>query len=182
MVYYNGYILTKEECDEILNSADDYTDSKLGVAVNSTEYGVSYLPKKRKSTQCSISAYKNSNLYNKINEILKSIDYEFVVDEIHYDVIKYKVGDFIWKHTDGGGERRYTLSIQLNNGSEYEGGDFKYWENSNETILNKDAGYGAIFKADTYHEVTEITNGIRYSFVLFIKNNDIKKISKPNLF
>ena len=182
MIYYNGYIFTKEECDDILNSTTEYTNSKLGVAVNSTEYGTSYLPKKRKSTQCSMLASNDSIVYTKINEILKSIDYEFILDEIYYDVIKYNVGDFIWKHTDGGGERRYTVSIQLNGGNEYEGGDFKYWENSNENILNRDAGYGMVFKADTYHEVTEITDGVRYSFVLFIKNSDIRKISKASLF
>lgn len=181
MIYYSGYIFTKEECDTIVNSTTEYTDSKLGVAINSTEHGAAYSPKKRKSTQCSMLASNDSFVYTKINQILKSIDYELILDEIYYDVIKYNSGDFIWKHTDNGGERRYTLSIQLNNGDEYGGGDFKYWTNSDENILNRDVGYGMLFKADTYHEVSEITNGTRYSFVLFIKNSDVKKISKANL-
>lgn len=182
MIYYNGYVFTKEECKTILDSTTEYTDSVLGVAVNDTEHGTAYQPKKRKSTQCLMVAYKNSFIYNRINEIIGMNGYEFIVDKLYYDVIKYNEGDFIWKHMDGGGQRIFTLAAALNAGTEYGGGDFKYWVHSNENTTIREAGYGILFKSDTYHEVTTITSGVRYSFVLFIKNNEIRRIGKPNLF
>jgi predicted 2-oxoglutarate/Fe(II)-dependent dioxygenase YbiX len=182
MIYYNDILFTKEECQNILDSTDNFVESILGVSYNSNEiYDTVSKNNKRKSTQCEMQATPNSFMYERINSIIKTFDYELVCDIFYYDVIKYKEGDFIWRHKDDNGERMFSIVAQLNDGDAYEGGNFKYWEDDIEFDMSKDIGTGMAFKAGVYHEVKPIIKGERYSFVSFVKFSDVKKIGKQAL-
>lgn len=175
MIYYNDVIFSKEECVDILNSATNFVESGLDVVVNNVDYGWTANTNKRKSSQCELVATSNSFVYTRLNEIVNKCGYNLICDELPYDIIKYKEGDFIWKHKDDKGTRLLSFVIQLNEGDTYEGGDFAYWLGDTELSMGRDVGVGMVFKTGVYHEVKPITKGIRHSFVTFIKYADVSQ-------
>lgn len=181
MVYYNDVIFSKKECENILKSATDFIQSVVGVNYNNEMYDMVANTNKRKSTQCELTASTDSFIYTKLNKIVKSFNYELVCDVLHYDVIKYKEGDFVWKHKDENSERIFTIVVQLSEADLYTGGEFKYWLNDVEYQMNKQIGFGIAFKASVFHEVKPVISNERYSFVSFIKFSDVKKIGKVDL-
>jgi hypothetical protein len=181
MIYYNDIIFSREECTEILNSADKFVESGLDVVVNGVDYGWTSNVNKRKSMQCEKIALPGSLVYDRIDKIISKFDYKLMCDELNYDIIKYKEGDFIWKHKDDKGNRIFSFVIQLNEGDTYDGGEFKYWVDNNEFEMSKNIGIGMIFQAGVYHEVKPIIKGERHSFVSFLKLSDVKKIGKQAL-
>jgi predicted 2-oxoglutarate/Fe(II)-dependent dioxygenase YbiX len=180
MLYFKNVIFTKDECNSILESADTWETSGLDTSISNQLIGRVYRPKKRKSTQSLQYTKKGSFIYKKINEALMSFGYELNVESFGYDVIKYKEGDFIWKHKDDMGDRLFSVVAQLNKSTDYKGGDFVAWLDANELILNRSIGYGMIFKAGVYHEVKPITAGERNSFVLFLKSSEVKSLKKQS--
>ena len=47
--------------------------------------------------------------------------------------------------------------------------------------MDRTIGFGMLFKTGVYHEVTEVIDGERYSFVSFINFNDVAKIGGRGL-
>jgi predicted 2-oxoglutarate/Fe(II)-dependent dioxygenase YbiX len=182
MIYYNDIIFSKDECVEILSSADNFIQSVVGVNYNNELYDMVANTKKRKSTQCEMTALPESLIYKRINEIINKFDYKLVCDVFHYDIIKYNVGDFVWRHKDDNGERMFTIVIQLNEGDSYDGGEFIYWVNDEEHTMSKNIGTGMAFKTGVYHEVKPVITNERHSFVSFVKFSDVKKIGKASIF
>lgn len=88
---------------------------------------------------------------------------------------RYVKGDFFQKHIDireGFADRRYNIGIQLNNN--YEGGDYNCWDsNENMVTFPKDTGTTLLYTGDLLHEITEITEGERWSIVLAVSRYDI---------
>lgn len=181
MVYYNHVIFSKEECENILKSANDFVQSVVGVNYNNEMYDMVANTNKRKSTQCELAASTDSFIYTKLNKIIKAFNYELVCDILHYDVIRYNEGDFVWKHKDENNERIFTIVVQLSDEDDYEGGEFVYWLNNNEFTMSKKLGIGIAFKANVYHEVKPVVSNKRYSFVSFVKFSDVKKLGKVDL-
>lgn len=181
MIYHNEVIFSEQECKQILESAKDFKESILGISYNGHEYDTRGNTKKRKSTQAEMSATPDTFIYQKLNQIIKTFDYELNVDTFYYDVIRYQTDDFIWRHKDDNGTRFFSVVIQLSDSESYDGGDFKYWINNIEYTLNRNKGWGVIFKSDVYHEVKPVISGERYSFISFVKFSDVKKIGNVAL-
>lgn len=181
MIYYNDIIFSDAECDEILNSANNFKQSVLGVNYNNEQHDLVTNVSKRKSTQCEMKASPDSFIYKKINEITNTFGYKLNCDILHYDIIKYKEGDFVWRHRDENGERMFTVVAQLNESKSYDGGDFKYWLDDEEREMNRDKGHGIVFKTNVFHEVKPVITNERHSFVCFVKYSDIKKIGKLSI-
>jgi len=92
---------------------------------------------------------------------------------------KYEVGGHYTWHRDtkidisktGGATRKISITINLND--DYEGGELQidsedhYW---NKTPRKVRSGLGsiAVFPSDTYHRVTKVTKGTRYSLVVWV--------------
>ena len=180
MIYFKNVIFTKDECDTILESANNWESSGLDTSISNKIIGRVYSPKKRKSTQSLQYTQKESFIYTKVNQALISFGYELNVESFGYDIIKYKEGDFIWKHKDDMADRLFSLVVQLNESDEYEGGNFLGWVDDDEFTMDRSKGYGMIFKAGVYHEVKPITKGERNSFVLFLKSSEIKSLNKQS--
>lgn len=182
MVLFEGIILTEEECDKIVNSVTDWELSALKIKNNSKNDKIVYNGKKRKSYSSSYSVIKGSDLFSKINIVFNKFDYELTADKMTADVLKYKEGHFIFKHTDYDSDfptRFCALVIQLSHPSSYIGGDFNYYLNGGEKYtMNGEIGNGIVIRPDVYHEVTTITEGERYSFVIWIDTNEIKPLHK----
>ena len=65
--------------------------------------------------------------------------------------------------------RKISITVQLSDNSEYEGGDLKFWlggKNLEDNSLFAQRGKGTVilFPSYLYHAVTPVTKGIRKSF------------------
>jgi predicted 2-oxoglutarate/Fe(II)-dependent dioxygenase YbiX len=85
---------------------------------------------------------------------------------------KYNEGCFYTKHTDYGDTdnhrtRKLSLSFQLSDESEYEGGELILYNHIQNTSFSAHKSKGSIIVFDSRirHEVTTVTSGTRYSLV-----------------
>ena len=88
--------------------------------------------------------------------------------------IKYNIGDYIKKHndlwqTESSKGRLYSLIAQMTHESEYEGGETIIYHSDSTVKLSKKVGDAVIFPSSYLHELTEITDGTRFSFVIMFK-------------
>ena len=83
------------------------------------------------------------------------------------------------QHTDNVKERVYVIGTQLN--SDYEGGEYIFYEETVSKIINKEIGNCYIGSALLSHEVKTITKGTRYSLVAFVDRNSITDKTKKVL-
>jgi PKHD-type hydroxylase len=81
------------------------------------------------------------------------------------------------KHVDRGINmpvRKLSISIQLTNPEEYEGGELKLCDGEEETIMDKTQGTLIIFPSYVLHEVMPVTKGERNSLVTWITGKQFK--------
>ena len=127
-------------------------------------------------------------------------NFDFDVSE-SIQFTKYGLNNFYDWHTDGGSDhnsifnkdntevemfygkvRKLSMTVNLNNSDEYEGGDFKI--NSGPTIKGEDTvvnckeikhkGSIIVFPSFIFHTVTPITKGERYSLVMWTLGKPFK--------
>ena len=81
-------------------------------------------------------------------------------------------GHYTWHQDIGPGmasHRKVSLTVQLSEPDEYEGGDLELWQGGNAYVAAK-RGAGVVFIFPSYmmHRVSKVTNGKRRSFVLWV--------------
>lgn len=85
---------------------------------------------------------------------------------------EYGIGDFFDWHLDFGAgsasNRKLSLTIQLTDPDEYEGGDLEFQINQRIVKAPRTAGTAIIFPSFIMHRVTKITKGKRRSLVGWI--------------
>lgn len=91
----------------------------------------------------------------------------FINSDEGYQLMRYKVGERVTNHIDVGNRdhRVVTCSLQIND--TFEGGEWIFW---GDYKLKVNKGDAVLFPSNFCfdHEVTEITNGIRYSVLTFL--------------
>ena len=87
----------------------------------------------------------------------------------------FEKGDFFSVHNDKKNERVFGLGVLLN--QNFIGGDFKFYLNE-EFKIDKIAGNAYFFDVNHMHEITKITEGVRFSLLSFIHTYDLYK--KPD--
>ncbi len=96
--------------------------------------------------------------------------------EIDWQFVRYDVGDFFGNHRDSYptvfgmndelGVRKLSLTVQLSEESDYEGGELRLENDTSGAYhLNKEIGQGVVFPSWIRHEIKPITKGIRYALV-----------------
>ena len=85
-------------------------------------------------------------------------------------------GYYDW-HIDTGGKelssnRKLSMSVQLSDPSEYEGGELQVVKETN--VLKKNRGSAFIFPSYLLHRVTPVTKGTRYSLVCWISGHPFR--------
>tara|TARA_R100001509_G_C4877167_1_gene218920 strand:+ start:1627 stop:2217 length:591 start_codon:yes stop_codon:yes gene_type:complete len=81
------------------------------------------------------------------------------------------------KHIDRGFKtvvRKLSLSIQLTDPSEYEGGELYLYENDERVLMDKKQGTLIVFPSYVLHEVTPVTKGERNSLVSWVTGPPFK--------
>lgn len=183
MLIYEGNIFSEEDCDHLLNSAKNFTTSKLYYTGDQGVKREIISKNQRNSLQYDFDLLKSNPMFSKLNNVLENFGYRLKCEFLLCNIIKYEIGHFIFKHRhDTDGDSFLTFVIQLDNSENYQGGDFLYWLDNKEYKMNRNRGYGAMLSADIEHEVLKVTEGVRHSFVVFIKLNDLENIKSKKIF
>lgn len=182
MFLHGDKMLTREECNQLVKSVKKFTKAKLFYKGNKGETKSVFMPNQRNSLQKQLTLHKGTLLYNKINCLIEKNGYSLNVNSVKFNILKYKKGHFIYKHKhDRGGNIFLTFVIQLNDSSDYQGGDFVYWIDGKEYRMDREIGYGLIIGPEVEHEVEIVTQGERHSFILFLTYPELKSLSKPSI-
>ena len=160
MEHYNNF-LSIEECKLIIQHSDTLIFEENLTAVRNFKY----------------TSPSNYTQFNFLNRKLQEIGIENVKK---WNINKYEKGAFFKEHTDRGGrydplgERVKTVVINLSEETDYTGGTL----NVNGEKINPAQGTAVIFDSSFRHKVTEVTNGIRYSFSLWLIKENFKEFYK----
>jgi len=90
-------------------------------------------------------------------------DYDIKAEIIQ--IATYAEGEYYKEHRDAGPPeyyRKLSLTVQLNDPSEYEGGEFVFKEFGEQKL---EKGQACIFDPTLLHEVKTVTKGVRHSIV-----------------
>lgn len=80
-------------------------------------------------------------------------------------------------HIDRGvgvGIRKLSMTMQLSDPDDYEGGDLELWYGGEPVIASKERGMITFFPSYVMHRVTPVTKGTRYSLVAWISGPPFK--------
>ena len=179
-------IITKEECDYILNKAkDDFNKSKTLSGFETTI---------RKSEQAWLYPFKDNVIYTIYQRLAKQ--FHFPIENTEgLQVVKYTKGGFYKEHHDAccdpndacmqfvknGGQRILTILIYLND--DFEGG-FTMFPNLNHRRLKPPPRGAVVFHPlekgsdrchpKALHTGTEVTKGVKYIATVWVHERKFK--------
>ncbi len=167
--YYESFF-TDEEISRIraLWNAEEATDATLSGQDQHNE-------KLRKTSLLFLDDLKKHDwLYNKLMQLSLFANSERFWFDLSgffqpFQLARYEEGHFFDWHMDfGPGEishRKLSMTVQLSDDSEYEGGDLEFRINDRVVSAPKSQGTVIVFPSFVQHRVTPITKGIRQSIV-----------------
>ena len=193
LIHIKKGVLTSNECDEIIAEREDRNNEQVteqcnnaitGVLTQSTFQQVSLIPNTKnfdivhKACQETIDEWtdtlKKKDSFG-VNSLKESLNFSHM-----YRLMRYDVGGWIHPHIDWTHGVVGSLTIALSNSSDFEGGEFKFF-NGNYSV-NMEKGDALIFPANSFfvHEVTEVTKGSRYSVNSFLTSIPLNNIDEIN--
>jgi len=107
------------------------------------------------------------------NQNLYHFDLHSMPEQIQYtEYYDYEKGHYDWHMDTGYGnlsQRKISVTVQLSDGDEYEGGDLQLWPGGTYPLVApRGKGNVVIFPSFLMHRVTPVTRGTRKSFVLWL--------------
>ena len=172
MFYIWNKPLTKEECEFLISdcSSGECQNAKTGQDTSP----LSASPEIRKTKirwidNSKLITYAMSGYVNDANN--KYFKYEITHNQA-IQFAEYTGGDHYTWHTDVGKDgdgvcRKLSTAILLSDPNDFEGGDFEIFDG--DKVEKPFSGQGSIVVMDSrdWHRVTPVTNGIRYSLVMW---------------
>jgi len=183
--YWFREALTKEEVDKVIKMASELPEAHRATTLGQGEEGatstrssmIKWIPQNsdwdwlyKRMMHCSVEANDNCWKFD-LQSVLESIQYtEYYAHENgHYD----------WHQDIGRGalpsKRKVSITIQLSESEEYEGGELMLCTGSNgKGVLDntidcpRGKGVGVLFPSYMMHRVTPVTKGTRKSLVLWV--------------
>ena len=123
-------------------------------------------------------------LYDKLKDLVidaNSQIWQFnlhsIIDSIQYTEYYEGGGHYDWHLDIGPGlinHRKISITIQLSDPNDYEGGDLEIWSGGDFKKVEKSKGTSILFPSFLLHRVTPITKGIRKSLVLWVGGDSYK--------
>lgn len=164
-------ILSKKECDEIISFGKEFEMTSVlvspdahpsGLKKTKLEYDIAYI-KRTQDTQW---------VFDRISKYLSTTYPTNKVSEREYFYLhKFEKGNRFTKHIDKHRQNDWVLVVGGILNDEFEGGRLLTYNPDGE--LATQIGEIYTMDASVLHEVTEITNGVRHSFVFFIEQKDL---------
>ena len=178
VVETNGVMFTPKLCQEIID---------LSKTLEQKESTVNNLITKedtiRQSTISWIPFDKMQPVYNDINDFIQRINrnhfgFENIQITEEAQVSSYSKGQFYEWHTDTRTNmqeeppvRKLSMTLLLNDPSEFEGGNL---EIANNEFVPMKQGHATIFASFLQHRVSPITRGVRKSLVMWFGGEPFK--------
>lgn len=167
---YMDHVMMPHEITQIQKLWQEDVAEKAGLAGGQT-----YKEDLRKTSILGIqNVPENEWLYEKLAMSAVSANQEIY----HFDLMgfyeplqlmKYGHDDFFDWHLDFGigqpSERKLSVTIQLSDPNDYEGGELQFMVNQNIVTAKKDRGTMIVFPSFMLHRVTPVTKGMRQSIV-----------------
>ena len=124
---------------------------------------------------------KLSGYITTANKSLWNFDLKSIPEQIQFtEYYATEKGHYTWHQDIGPGilsKRKISITVQLSDPSEYEGGVLEMWSGGNQdTAINAYKGVGSVFIFPSYmmYRVTPVTKGVRKSFVLWVGGSHYK--------
>lgn len=166
--------------DEVFKSKTELFDGYTGLTEAKKD-------DRRKSKICFLNGHVR---HHKIYSVLSDIFYEANKSVFNYDIDHIETVQFTEytdqyagkfdEHTDsfnelidGEWQRKLSISIQLTDPSEYQGGDLVFTE-FDEQFDTKKKGTAIVFSSFAKHKVTPVTKGCRHSLVSWCLGPDFR--------
>ena len=173
-------IFTDQELDEIVIQGNRVKKTSGTVSGSISDYRV-----------CDIAWLKSNEtesdfdwIYATLTDAIKKVNKEyFQFDLTHLTALQFTVYDGknnsnYQKHMDLGRpfpNRKLSFSIQLSDDNEYTGGDLRFhYIKTQPEIAPRTRGKIIFFPTWTVHDVTPVTQGIRYSLVGWVNGPNFK--------
>jgi PKHD-type hydroxylase len=172
-------ILSSEECKKIIEIAKNKNLEKA------TVFGKENYQNERESNICWLDQTDDLNwLFTKIaqtcleiNKLYFRFDLNGIAEQLQFTNYKAPSGKY-GKHIDRVGEgmtvRKLSISIQLTDPKEYEGGELILYGKDEPDIMDKEQGTLIVFPSYILHEVKPVTRGERNSLVCWITGKPFK--------
>jgi PKHD-type hydroxylase len=180
-VYTCAYLesaFSKEECEKIIKIGKN---KKLIKGRTSEDKSTKRL---RKSKITWLSHMDDMDwVFRRCTDIINDLNNKFFKFDLYgfnegFQFTNYKAPDGKYgRHVDRGTHipvRKLSVSIQLTDPSEYEGGDLYLYDEDKGMLMNKSQGTLILFPSFVLHEVTPITKGERNSLVAWITGPNFK--------
>jgi PKHD-type hydroxylase len=182
---YAHNIFTADECRQIIEigtsgtRASPLTYGAIG-ELKSTKKDIAEIAKTRRSPIAWIRSDVEDNhwIYQRLRDAIKTINDQFFnfelteIQSLQFTSYDAQEQGFYGKHIDmmyrGNGTRKLSVTIQLSNSEDYEGGDLLLHTAENPERPHRAQGTGIFFPGYTLHEVTPVTRGQRYSLVAWV--------------
>jgi PKHD-type hydroxylase len=122
---------------------------------------------------------KLANIVNNLNDQFYKYDLT-EMESLQFTKYNSETSDFYTSHSDDGYKfnlfRKLSVSVQLSDPSEYEGGELVFYRNTllESSVAPKQAGTVIVFPSFVIHEVKKITSGTRKSLVTWINGPRFK--------
>ena len=178
--YKNGF--SKQELDKIYSNLENISFK------DATIIGSENTPKEIRSSRIKwIPKTEEWNwLYTKLMDMAVTANNElwkfdlFSADELiqYTEYYDSEEGHYTW-HQDVGPDsasfRKISITVQLSDFDEYEGGDLELWQGGT-SYIKAERGAGVVFIFPSYmmHRVAKVTKGTRKSFVLWVGGSHYK--------
>ena len=185
--FYAGVknFLSNEECKKIIKIAKN-KNLEQGKIYNKEKEEVLNVKDVRDSNICWLDPIDDLNwLFTKIGqtclELNKSyfgFDLNGISEPLQFTNYKAPSGKY-GKHIDSAESqlisiRKLSISIQLTDPNEYEGGELILYDSEKETVMDKEQGTLIVFPSFVLHEVKPVTKGERNSLVCWITGKQFR--------
>jgi PKHD-type hydroxylase len=182
---YAHNMFTKEECEQIIaigSSGKDATPLTYGMTGDMavSENNIEIVGKVRKSPIAWIRSDVEENvwIFQRLTDYITNINQQFFgyelteIQSLQFTSYDGKENGFYGKHIDmmykGNATRKLSVSVQLSDPSDYEGGNLVLHTSEAGEHPHKQQGTGIFFPGYTLHEVKPVTKGKRYSLVAWV--------------
>lgn len=179
-------LFTPKECRSVIKAGDSYGMTPAQRIVRDGVLEVD--PDFRKCDNAVMQpgqgcyAFARKRLGDKLAAINSRYAFEFYPDERllwNFNVNRYEgsattPGKLNWHadtyNSDGADQRKLSISILLNDPSEFEGGELQIMHDGHPTSVFGDAkaGDAVVFPSFAQHSVSPVTSGVRYTGVMWL--------------
>lgn len=174
--YWDG-ALSKEECKQIIKLGESKIVKKATIENKEEDKQI------RDSEVSWIYPSDAIWLYERLTLIAENLNNQFfnfnlfgMIEGIQFTKYTAPSG-FYGMHMDkvfNGAARKLSISVQLSDEKEYEGGELLLYTKANPDVMGKEQGKLVAFPSYILHEVKPVTKGKRYSLVVWITGEQFK--------